>query len=50
MLQKTISAMLATFALADINEDFRSLLSGQEPMSNLNIEPVWSQFKDEFAL
>jgi len=39
MLQKAISAMLATFAVADINEDFRSLLNGEEPLSNLNIAP-----------
>jgi len=39
MYKKAISTMLATFAVANINEDFSGLLNDQELLSSLDIAP-----------
>ena len=46
---KAASAMLASFAAADINEDFHGVLHGQDLLEEHHLEPLWEQFKEEFA-
>ena len=46
---KAASALLATFAAADINEDFHGVLHGQEYLNESHLEPLWEQFKEEFG-
>ena len=46
---KAASALLATFAAAEINEDFHGVLHGQEYLTESHLEPLWEQFKEEFG-
>ena len=39
MFKSAISTMLATLAVADINEDFSGLLNDKELLSSLDIAP-----------
>lgn len=48
MFKRTAAGMLATYAAAEINEDFRGLLSGQEQLNNDNYAPLWDQYVSDF--
>ena len=49
MFNKTVGIMLATLAAADINHDYEGLLAGDEQLRGTDMQPMWEQFKNEFA-
>jgi len=49
MFRKAVSTVLASLAAADINEDFSSVIQGTEELRGAHLEPLWSQYKAEFA-
>ena len=49
MFKNILGAVLATFATADINTDYHDLLHGVKLMEATDLEPIWTQFKAEFA-
>ena len=49
MFKKAAGTLLATLAAADINEDFHGVLHGEEEFTASHMEPIWAQFKEEFA-
>ena len=49
MFRKAMGGLLASFAAADINDDFKSILHGGEQLHAGDLEPLWTQFKTEFA-
>ena len=48
MFKKAAAGMLATCAAAEINEDFKGFLSGQDKLDNDNYAPIWEQYVSEF--
>ena len=49
MFKKTLGAVLATVATADINTDFHDVLHGTHLLSEMDLQPLWTQFKTEYA-
>lgn len=49
MFKKAAGTMLATMATADINQNFHGLLHGDDELKENQMEPMWEQFKFEFA-
>jgi len=49
MFKKAAGTMLATLAVADINEDYHAMLHGEDMLTGFQIEPMWEQFKAEYA-
>lgn len=49
MFKKAAGTMLATFAAADINQDFHELLHGGEQFTVSHMQPMWAQYKEEYG-
>ena len=50
MFKRAMGAMVATtYAAADINTDFKTLLHGENEMRGLDLANLWSQFQEEFG-
>ena len=48
MFKLALGSAIAGYAAAEINEDFQTILHGEEQLHATHLEPMWAQYKAEY--